>query len=112
MVEQTNWDPRLIAREARREAELHPPTFQKGDRATWVVRGYAGLTDGLSEIHRVYDAATTYCELDLPQHAPAFLPPLSSLDPCATCAERRASGWERPAPEETLAPVIQARSVA
>lgn len=110
-LEREQWDVRAIEREARRAGTTAVLLLAQGERLAWTEKGYAGLTNGVSDIHRAYDDAMTYCEADIP--SPVLrLPPLRSLDECPTCAERCASGWEKTAPETTLTPVMQARSVA
>lgn len=104
------WDPIAIAREAKRAAQ--PQQFVKGDWVAWTRRGYAGLTEGVSEIHHVYDGTMTYCEQDLPRDYRHFFPPLRSLDPCMICAERRASGWEKPVEKSDTNASEMGRSVA
>lgn len=72
-----------VERTVRRET-AHAPPAQKHDAVAWVLKDRAGLTVGVSAVHRVFEDGRTFCKAILPGIEFQF-PPLASLNVCSKC---------------------------
>jgi hypothetical protein len=77
--------------------------LETGQEIAWVMKSRAGVTVGVSAIHRVFGGGRTYCSHQIPDE-PQRIPPLPSLDVCSTCDRL----WKRATAEEARAERVSA----